>query len=136
MATLLHIIWPPFNFSTPNLAPFPTWSTTSTNLLTGTRKSPSASKDQIKCSALPLLTGTGAYKMTPLHVGTSYTHDFQFHSKENASATHQRAWAGSKNAKFVGMRTGFCLTCHAGTMATYNTTTSLDQDPRFQKFLN
>ena len=40
--------------------------------------------------------------MTPLHVGTSYTHDFRFHSKENASGTHQGAWAGSKNAKFVG----------------------------------
>ena len=43
LATLLHIIWPPFTFSTPNLAPFPTWSTTSTNLLAGTQKSPSAS---------------------------------------------------------------------------------------------
>ena len=47
-------MWPPFTFSTPNLAPFPTWSTTSTNLLTGTQKSP---------SALPLLTGTGANKI-------------------------------------------------------------------------
>ena len=43
LATLLHIFWPLFTFSTPNLAPFPIWSTTSTNLLTGTRKSPSAS---------------------------------------------------------------------------------------------
>ena len=33
--------------------------------------------------------------MTPLHVGTSYTHDFGFCSKGNASATHQIAWAGS-----------------------------------------
>ena len=31
------------HFSTPNLVPFPTWSTTSTNLLTVTRKSPSDS---------------------------------------------------------------------------------------------
>ena len=33
--------------------------------------------------------------MTPLHVGTSYTHNFGFYSKGNASATHQSAWAGS-----------------------------------------
>ena len=33
--------------------------------------------------------------MIPLHVGTSYTHDFGFYSKGNASATHQIAWAGS-----------------------------------------
>ena len=42
-SSLLHIFWPPFTFSTSNLAPFPTWSTTSTNLLIGTRKSLSAS---------------------------------------------------------------------------------------------
>ena len=41
-------------------------------------------------------------KMTPLHVGTSYTHDFGFYSKGNATATHQRAWAGSlKFSHFV-----------------------------------
>ena len=50
---------------------------------------------RIKCSALPVLTGTGANKMTLLHVGTSYTHDFGFYSKGNASATHQSTWAGS-----------------------------------------
>ena len=33
--------------------------------------------------------------MTPLHVGTSYTHDFEFYSKGNASATHQSTWVGS-----------------------------------------
>ena len=43
LATLLHIFWPPFTFSNQNLAPFPRWTTTSTNLLTGTRRSPSAS---------------------------------------------------------------------------------------------
>ena len=37
----------------------------------------------------------GANKMTLLHVGTSYTHDFRFYSKGNPSATHQSAWAGS-----------------------------------------
>ena len=37
-SSLLHIFWPPFTFSTPYLAPFLTWSTTSTNLLNGTRK--------------------------------------------------------------------------------------------------
>ena len=41
------------------------------------------------------MTGTGANKMTPLHVGTSYTHDFRFYSKGNASGAHQSAWAGS-----------------------------------------
>ena len=30
LASLLHIFWPLFTFSTPNMAPFPTWSTTST----------------------------------------------------------------------------------------------------------
>ena len=34
-------------------------------------------------------------QMTPLHVGTSYTHDFGFYTKGNASATHQIAWVGS-----------------------------------------
>ena len=33
--------------------------------------------------------------MTPLHVGTSYTHDFWFYSRGNASGTHQSAWEGS-----------------------------------------
>ena len=31
--------------------------------------------------------------MTQLHVGISYTHDFKFYSKVNASGTHQSAWA-------------------------------------------
>ena len=45
--------------------------------------------------ALPLLTGTRANKMTPVHVGTSYTQDFGFYSKGNASGTNQSALAGS-----------------------------------------
>ena len=32
LTTLLHIFWPPFTLATPNLALFPTGSTTSTNL--------------------------------------------------------------------------------------------------------
>ena len=40
--------------------------------------------------------------MTPLHVGTSYTHDFGFYSKGNASATHQSMWAVSLNHKLRG----------------------------------
>ena len=32
-----------------------------------------------------------ANKTTPLHVGTSYTHDIGFYSKGNVSATHQIA---------------------------------------------
>ena len=47
--------------------------------------------NQMQCC---LLTLTGANKMTPLHVGTNYTHDFRFYSKENASRTPQGAWAG------------------------------------------
>ena len=58
-------------------------------------------ESQIKCSVLPLLTGTGANKMTPLHVGTSYTHDFRFHSKGNASGMHHSAWAGSQNPQIA-----------------------------------
>ena len=34
----------------------------------------------------------GKKKMTPLHVGTSYTHDFGFYSKRTASGT-QIVWA-------------------------------------------
>ena len=45
--------------------------------------------------------------MTPLHVGTSYTHDFQFYSKGNASATHQRAWAGSLKPQIAWAAKGF-----------------------------
>ena len=44
-----------------------------------------------------LLTATGANKTTPLHVGTSYTHDFGFYSKGNVSATDQIVWAESLN---------------------------------------
>ena len=50
---------------------------------------------------MPLLTGTGANKIIPLHGGTSYTHDFRFYSKGNASATHQIAWAGSLKPQIV-----------------------------------
>ena len=61
----------------------------------------SLSLPQIKCSALPFLTGTGANKMTPLHVGTSYIYDFRFYSKGNASGTHQSVWAGSLKPQFA-----------------------------------
>ena len=51
---------------------------------------------RIKSNTVPsLLTGTGANKKIPLHVGTSYTHDFRFNSKGNASGTQQNAWTGS-----------------------------------------
>ena len=60
----------------------------------------------MKCSALPFLTGTGANKMTPLHVGTSYTHDFRFYSKGNASGTHQSVWAGSLKPQFAWAERG------------------------------
>ena len=43
------------------------------------------------------MTGTGASKMTPLHVGISYTYDFRFYSKGNASG----AWAGSLKPQFA-----------------------------------
>ena len=36
----------------------------------------------------------------------SYTHDFRFHSKENASGTHQRVWAGPKKCKICQQRGG------------------------------
>ena len=55
--------------------------------------------NQMQCS--PLLTGTGENKMTPLHVGTSYTNDFGFCSKGNASGTHQIAWAGLLNPQIA-----------------------------------
>ena len=42
-----------------------------------------------------------ANKTTPLHVGTSYTHDIRFYSKRNVSATHQIVWAGSLNPQIA-----------------------------------
>ena len=63
-----------------NLTPFPTWNTTSSILLTVTQMSPSASQDLFKCSVLPVLTATGANKMTPPHCML-------------APATNQIAWA-------------------------------------------
>ena len=48
-----------------------------------------------------LLSATRANKMTPLHDGTSYTHDFRFYSKGNVSASHKIAWAGSLNPQIV-----------------------------------
>ena len=46
----MHIFWPSFTFSTSNLAPFLTWSTTSTNLLTKTQKPPIVGLIQMQCS--------------------------------------------------------------------------------------
>ena len=78
---LCSMFWPLFTSSISNLASFLTWSTTSSNLLTGTRKSP-----------IPLLSATGANKTTPLHVGTTYTNDIGFHSKENVSLPTRLRW--------------------------------------------
>ena len=44
-------------------------------------------------SALPLLPATGANKTTPLHVGTSYTHNFEFYSVSELP-TKLRGWQG------------------------------------------
>ena len=58
-----HIFWPPFTFSTPNLAPFPTWSYYCLPTCSiGTRKSNKRLHlwINLKCSVLPLLTATGA----------------------------------------------------------------------------
>ena len=74
-----------------NSTPFLTWNNTSWNLIT--QMSPSASYDLFKYSVLSVLTATAANKMTPLHVGTSYTHNIGFYSKRNISATNQIAWA-------------------------------------------
>ena len=48
----------------------------------------------MQCSP-SFLTATGTNKTTPLHVGTSYTHDIRFNSKTNVSTTHQIVWVGS-----------------------------------------
>ena len=66
--------------------------------------------NQMQCS--PSFDWTGANKMTSLHVGTSYTHDFRFYSKGNASATHQRAWAGSLKPQIAWAARGKALTGH------------------------
>ena len=36
-----------------------------------------------------------------MYVGTSYTHDFRFYRRKNASGTHQSAWAGSLKPQFA-----------------------------------
>ena len=43
---------------------------------------------------------------TPLHVGTSYTHDVGFYSNRNVSATQHIVWAGSLNPQIVWMARG------------------------------
>ena len=45
---------------------------------------------QMQCS--PSFDCFWGKQTTPLHVGTSYTHNFGFYSKGNVSATHQMAW--------------------------------------------
>ena len=66
---------------------------------------------QMQCSP-SFDCATGANKTTPLHVGTSYTHDFGFYSKENVSVTHQIAWAGSLKPQIAWAVRGLrlCLT--------------------------
>ena len=39
--------------------------------------------------------------MTPLHVGTNYTHNFRFYNKGNASGIHQSASTGSLEPQFA-----------------------------------
>ena len=55
--------------------------------------------NQMQCS--PSFDWNCGNKMTPLHVVTSYTHDFGFCSQGNASGTHQIAWAGSLNTQIA-----------------------------------
>ena len=55
--------------------------------------------NQIKSS--PSLTGVGAKKMTPLHLSTSYTHNFRFYSKGNASVPTRVCGWGHWNPQFV-----------------------------------
>ena len=62
--------------------------------------------NQMQCS--PFFDCNCGNKMTPLHVGTSYTHDFRFYSKENASSTHQSTWAGSLKPQFAWAARGVC----------------------------
>ena len=89
LATLLHIIWPPFTFSTTNLALFLTWSTTSSNYQFAYQNPKVAQVLRRTNTVFSLLTATGANKTTLLHVGTSCTCDIGFYSKGNVSATHQ-----------------------------------------------
>ena len=88
LETLLHIFWPPFTISTPNLAPLP-FTDMEYYFYQHAYRDLKVPKCFVgKCSALPLLTGTRTNKLTPLHVGTSYTHDFRVYSKENARGLH------------------------------------------------
>ena len=81
------------------LGSFPTWSTTSTNSLNGTRKTRAlVGLIQMHCSPS---FDCSCNKTTPLHVGTSYTHDIRFYSKRNVSATHHIVWAGLLNAEIA-----------------------------------
>ena len=51
----------------------------------------------------------GQKKSPPMHVGTSYTQDFWFYSKENGSGTPQSAWAGSLKQLTAGAVRGHPL---------------------------
>ena len=53
-------------------------------------------------SALPLLTETGVNKMTPLHVGTSYTHGFGFIAREMSQLPTRLRRRGHQTPNCVG----------------------------------
>ena len=99
--SLLHIFWPPFTFFYPKLGSF-------SNRLVyyfyqlAYRDSKVPKRfvglTQMQCSH-SFDWNWGKQNRPTAHVGTSYTHDFRFYSKGNASGTHQSAWAGSLKPK-------------------------------------
>ena len=91
--------------STPNLAPIPTWSTTSTNFAYRDSKVPKRFVGLIQMQCSPSFDCNCSKQM---HVGTSYTHDFGIYNKGNISATHQIAWVGSLNSQIAWTVRGLC----------------------------
>ena len=88
--------WPLFTFSTSKLGSFPDIEYCFYHL--AYQDSKVAKLFEGKCSTLPLLTGTGANKITPLHVGTSYTQISGFTAREMPQVP---TWAGSLKPQIV-----------------------------------
>ena len=105
MASLLCIFWPPFTFSTPNLAPFLTWNTTSTNLLTGTWES-----RQVLCrtnwnAVFSLLWLQLRQTKQPHHMLAPATPSISgFTAREMSQLPTRLCWRGHRNPKLRGRR--------------------------------
>ena len=134
LAALLEISQSSFTFSTANLAPFMTWSTTLSNLLTGLESSQPLCRTKLNAMFSLFWQQLGQTKRPHyIHVGTSYTHNIGFSRKKNVSATHQIEWGARGDSLLqtpinIGT-TPFklpCCTRHLGQRAAEKPSTFLD----------